>query len=389
MGALKYISWADTTGYASAAKAYVRALVDAGVELTWTPMLLGQKRYEVQSLTDWPCAKLGPVCNRAIDYDRVVIHTVPEYYPALLGQERQAGRRVFGYTVWELEQLPAHWPAILNQLDGVLVPCHWNVEVFRRSGVTVPIHVVPHLSQFEDLATADATAHAAVQARLPASTTPRFVFYTVGHWSNRKAQHLLLEAYWQAFDADDAVLLIVKTTPQDSTHRERHWRHAFRRRFPTTARTLARLMQRVAKPAAVALITDDALSDAQMLALHEQGDCFVSLTRTEGWGMGAFEAARLGKPVVITGYGGQLDFLDPGSSHLVNYRLVPVHEPSAPSYDAAQRWAEADVGHAATLLRQVYENHSAACERAAQQAHRITEQFGKAAVVKAFIKAIA
>ena len=41
-----------------------------------------------------------------------------------------------------------------------------------------------------------------------------------------------------------------------------------------------------------------------------------------GGGWGAFEAARLGKPVIMTGYGGQLDYLDAELSHLVDYTLV-------------------------------------------------------------------
>ena len=38
-------------------------------------------------------------------------------------------------------------------------------------------------------------------------------------------------------------------------------------------------------------------------AIHAIGDCYVSLTHGEGWGMGAFDAATLGKPVLITGWG--------------------------------------------------------------------------------------
>ena len=74
------------------------------------------------------------------------------------------------------------------------------------------------------------------------------------------------------------------------------------------------------------MIADEGLSDGEMLALHERGDCFVSLARTEGWGLGTFDAARLGKPVVTTDYGGQLDFLDPALAWLAPHSMVPVHE---------------------------------------------------------------
>jgi hypothetical protein len=116
LSGLKYISWADSTGYAVAGKSYVKALVDAGVNLTWVPMLPGKGGYEPQTVRAWSCAKLSSVCNRPLDYDTVLIHTVPEYYSYWIDSEKRKGCRVFGYTVWELERLPNHWPEILNRL---------------------------------------------------------------------------------------------------------------------------------------------------------------------------------------------------------------------------------------------------------------------------------
>lgn len=392
MRGLKYISWGDTTGYAIAAKAYASGLMDAKIELTWAPMLPGVDNYQLQQVSTWPDAKLNSVCNRPIDYDTVLIHTVPEYFPALIEQERKAGRRILGYTVWELEQLPTHWPAILNQLDAVLVPCQWNVEVFRRSGVSVPIHVVPHLSQFEDITHADADAHSALAARLPQAVDyrQRFVFYTIGYWSNRKAPYLALEAYCKAFDANDPVLMIVKTSRNDITRWQRHWRNRFRRSHPSPADSVARLLRRFPNPPPVAVIADESLSNEEMLALHEQGDCFVSLTRTEGWGLGAFEAARMGKPVVITGYGGQLDYLDPEFTHLIDYKLVPVYEPTwSASYKPSDLWAEPSVEQAAGQLRAILDDQQTARQRAGEQAARIVTDFSKDAVINALIKALA
>lgn len=391
MQGLKYISWGDSTGYAVAAKGYVRALADAGVDLTWTPMLTGENLYQAYAGQQWPCPKLAAVCNKVIEYDTVVIHTVPEYYPQWIEQERREGRRIFGYTVWELEMLPDHWPQILNQLDGVIVPCGWNREVFQRSGVTVPIHVVAHLSQFEGMQ-ATALDQTALHKRLgnEAALRDRFVFYSVGFWSNRKAPYLAVEAYLRAFDASDPVLMIIKTTAQDITRWHRHWRNAFRLRHPSPHKSVASLMAGFKHPAPVLVIADESLSDSEMLALHELGDCFVSLTRAEGWGLGAFEAARLGKPVVMTGYGGQLEFLDPELTRLVEYRMVPVHEPTwSASYRPSDQWAEPSVEQAAGCLREVFAQQTTSRERAKRQAEQIAMKFCVTTIVEAFRKALA
>lgn len=393
MRGLKYVSWGDTTGYAVAAKAYVRALMAQGVPLSWTPMLTGSGLYETYAGRDWPDEALASVCNRSIEYDTVLIHTVPEYYPAWIERERRVGRRVLGYTVWELARLPAHWPAILNQLDGVLLPCRWNVEVFRRAGVTVPLHVVPHLSQFEDTDAdaPDPRADAVWSARLrdAGASDDAFVFYAIGFWSNRKAMDRVLEAYLQAFDARDPVALVLKTSRNDITRWQRHWRHGFRQRHPSPADTVARRLRGLPNPPPCVVVADEGLSDADMLALHRRGDCFVSLARAEGWGLGLFEAARLGKPVVATGYGGQTDYLRPEGSRIVSHRLVPVHEPTwALSYQPCDQWAEPVLEEASQALREVFEAPGLARAAARKQGERIRREFSRAEVTQALLRAL-
>lgn len=391
MKSLKYMSWGDSTGYAVAAKAYLRALIDAGIPLTWSPMLAGSRRYEPYTGTRWPCPQLETICNRPIPHDTALIHTVPEYYLDWLQPERETGARVFGYTVWELERLPDHWPAILNRLDGVLVPCRWNADVFRNSGVTVPIHVVPHLSQFEGQPPASAQDRASLRQRLGSGLQleSRFVFYNIAYWSNRKSPYLALEAYLRAFTAEDEVLMIIKTSRNDITRSRRSWLNPLRRVHPTPHQTVKQMLARHPNPPPVIVIADEDLSDGEMQALHELGDCYVSLTRTEGWGLGAFEAARLGKPVVMTAYGGQLDYLDPVNSWHVGYRMVPVHEPTwSASYRADDEWAEPCVDEAAQYLREIFEYPDESRQRAAPLAELIRDRFSRAQVIRQLVDAL-
>ena len=233
---LRYVSWADNTGYATAGKAYVRALAARDVPITWTPMLPGRALYEVCSQTEWPDPILGAVCNKPIPYDTMLIHAVPEYFPEFVAEARADGKRIFGYTVWELEKLPAHWPAILNTLDGVVVPTQWNARIFRSSGVVVPIHVVPHLSQFDRQQEQPSDAErTAPPSRLRGLARDTFLIYSIGQWSHRKAPYLALKAYRRAFTREDPVVLVLKTSRIDVTQWRRTWRSGFRRRHPDPA----------------------------------------------------------------------------------------------------------------------------------------------------------
>lgn len=387
--ALKFISWADTTGYAVAAKAYLRALLAAGINVTWTPMLPGPDGYVV---SDSAPGDLGAHVNRSVEYDTVLIHTVPEYYPDWIGAERQRGNRVLGYTVWELDSLPTHWPAILNQLDGVIVPNAFNARVFSGSGVTVPIHVVPHLSQFEHHGDVTEADRSSLRRRIDGRrlTGNPYIFYTIGFWSHRKAPYLALEAYLSAFTSRDNVLMVLKTSRNDITRFERSWKSRFRLAHPSPHKSVARMLRRFRSPPPVVVIADESLSDGEMMALHELGDCFVSLARAEGWGLGAFEAARLGTPIVTTGWGGQLDYLDPAKTHLVDYTMVPVHEPTwSAGYKPSDRWAEPDVAQAASMLREIHADPEAARQRAAEQGRLVRGTYSEVATTNALLRALA
>lgn len=384
---VRYISWADTTGYAIAAKSYLRAFHRAGFPVTWSPMLPRKRGYRAATDFSTEDPELAALLRNDGQADTVVIHTVPEYYPARIEEARKSGQRVFGYTVWELERLPDHWPDILNRLDGVIVPCTWNVGVFKRSGVTVPVHVVPHLPQLGGVQPPTASVGPAIGGE--AAAPDRFVFYTIGYWSNRKAPDLVVKAFLRAFNAEDPVSLVIKTSRNDITRRYRHWRNLFCRRHPSPKDTLKGLTGGLEHPP-IEIIADETLSEAQMLALHRRGDCFVSLARTEGWGLGAFDAARLGKPVIMTGYGGQREFLDPEYAWLVDYRMVPVHEPTwSDNYRPTDLWAEPDLDQAVIFMRQVFENKDEATRRARSLADDIAVRFSEEAIMAAWTRALA
>jgi glycosyltransferase involved in cell wall biosynthesis len=128
-----------------------------------------------------------------------------------------------------------------------------------------------------------------------------------------------------------------------------------------TRRSFRRHCGRPRSGPAILLVADDRLPAADIDALHRRGDCYVSLSRSEGWGLGAFDAVAAARPVIMTGYGGQTDFLSPADAYLIDFQLVATSDPAnAASYGPAQHWAEPDPAHAAQLMRQVYEHREEA-----------------------------
>jgi glycosyltransferase involved in cell wall biosynthesis len=94
-------------------------------------------------------------------------------------------------------------------------------------------------------------------------------------------------------------------------------------------------------------------TDAQMLGLAERSACSLSLTSSEGWGLGAFDAASLGTPVIITGFGGQVDYLGDDYPGLLPYRRVPTAHRNRRLFEVGTEWAYAELDAAVDLLRSV------------------------------------
>ena len=98
-------------------------------------------------------------------------------------------------------------------------------------------------------------------------------------------------------------------------------------------------------------------------------DCYVSLHRSEGFGLTMGEAMALGKPVIATAYSGNLDFMSEDTAYLVGWSEGTVPAGCSP-YPQGAKWAEPDLHAAARLMRHVHENPDEAKEvgRRAQQA---------------------
>ena len=105
--------------------------------------------------------------------------------------------------------------------------------------------------------------------------------------------------------------------------------------------------------------------------------------------MGAFDAAAHANPVIMTGYGGQCEFLPEQLAYLVDYHLAPVrNRVRRRSYSPDQNWAEPDLDHASRLLRQVFEDREEARRRGSVLGRRLRASFDAEVVARRFLNAI-
>ena len=105
--------------------------------------------------------------------------------------------------------------------------------------------------------------------------------------------------------------------------------------------------------------------------------------------MGAFEAAGLGNPVLVTGWGGALDYLHGLPDSLVDYHVVPAVDAQEFGESTAQQyWAEVDHDDAIERMRAFYSNPTIAKRLAQDYSAVLQEEFSSSRIGQNLIMAI-
>ena len=269
-----------------------------------------------------------------------------------MGQELFDGRYTIGLWAWELEDLPPSMHPAFHYVDEV-----WAVSEFTRRAIAKisprPVFAFPHAV----IPPVAADGFDLAELGIP---NDRFVFlfsFDLLSVFERKNPLGLIDAFETAFEPEEGPLLVLKV--MGGEHR---------------AVDLERLKMRVASRPDVVII-DRSLPQAQNAALTKRSNCYVSLHRSEGFGLSMSEAMALGKPVIATAYSGNLDFMDEENSFLVPFTPTEVPKGCEP-YPSGARWADPMTGEAARLMRLVYENPDLAAAKGRRARESILADHG-------------
>lgn len=297
-----------------------------------------------------------PVADRRVN----VIWLNAEYllgFAALVSPAFFEGRYNVGGWVWETERLPEEMAANSAMLDEIWVPSDF-VRGAVEPYVEVPVHTFPY-----PVVPPAIDRHFSL-ARLGIPEGFFFLFsFDFNSAFERKNPLGVLEAFSRAFAPGEGPALVLKSVNGDQRPIEHE-----------------RLLAAVAGRPDV-LVVDAYLSASERGALLNACGCYVSLHRSEGFGLGMAEAMALGRPVVATAYSGNLQFMDESTALLVPAGRITIGE-HAPPYDPAGFWAEPDLDAAAAAMRSVLEDPAAAAGRAERARVRILAEHGRARAVR-------
>jgi glycosyltransferase involved in cell wall biosynthesis/2-polyprenyl-3-methyl-5-hydroxy-6-metoxy-1,4-benzoquinol methylase len=271
------------------------------------------------------------------------------------GEKYFAGRYNIGYWAWELADFPREWETSFKYFQEVWVPSNFTMDAIARVS-PIPVVRMPHC-------VVPAVAKTKAETNRFELARGKFVFlfmFDFHSFTERKNPPAVVRAFKKAFSRRDDALLVLKCSHAESAPAE-----------------LAHL-KRMAENANIRFL-DAVLDRSEVDALMSRCDCYVSLHRSEGFGLTLAEAMNLGKPVIGTAYSGNMDFMTPANSYLVRYKLIELDRDHGP-YRKGCVWADADIDHAAELMRAVYENPDEAREIGRKGQHDVRRDFSPQAV---------
>jgi len=327
----------SNAGLGVSARSFMRTLMERGHPVAMFDIDIGLHR----SASALPAGVHRATRPEELPHRINLICLAMQNLPALLWRRHPTllESRFFNAPIvfWELPAIPRLWVDALRLCDA-MVSCSPCVQMaLQRHLPNMPNVYAEHplfLPKFERASRKD--------LGLSDSAVVFGASFDLGGDPARKNPGAIVRAFQMAFPGAEDVGLLIKANGslgKESGH------PAF-----SEIREAASRDSRIRFLAAT-------LPYEEVLGLYASCDAYVSLHRGEGFGLGLIEAMALGKPVIATAYSGNMAFMTVANSFPIRYRLIPTAscywQYSRAFVGRGAYWAEADVRHAAEVLRRL------------------------------------
>lgn len=236
------------------------------------------------------------------------------------------------YWAWELAEVPDVYCKNLEMFQEF-----WTLSAFCTNALekktTVPVLTVPLYANPDRSVIEEGRKYFNINK-------DAFMFmlaYDCNSFVSRKNPQAAVQAFLKAF------------SPQD-----RHVGLVLKLAYPEKYKEHIEELQEILKPYSNIYCIDKYLSDDEMRTLIQVSDAYVTLHRSEGFGLVPMEAMALGTPVISTAWSGNMEYMTPMNTALVGYNMVPVAgEYVASTPGDGLVWADPDVDEAAEHMRRM------------------------------------
>lgn len=177
------------------------------------------------------------------------------------------------YSMLESTKIPQTWVKILNnKFDAVAVPDSFLIEVYKNCGVKIPIFVLPLALNLDPF----------LNTPLKQKQNEVFVFGTSASFSPGKNHETLLDAFIAKFGNNPKVKLLIH-----GRWGEQHIIDSLHSKIKKANISNVEIIQKIFTP-------------DEYLSFFKQLDCYVLVSKGEGFSVTPREALALGLPCVIS-----------------------------------------------------------------------------------------
>tara|TARA_R100000008_G_scaffold83924_2_gene70097 strand:- start:2504 stop:4567 length:2064 start_codon:yes stop_codon:yes gene_type:complete len=367
----------DSTGYAVAARGYLKAL-DTYLQKhpgafnlkVYTPVIAESNRLsedELQLLSKYEFHNDDDISDMLMKDYLFLWHMPPplttftdeRFRPSpgcsasLMKLHKNSTQNV-NLTVWETDAVPQEWQRDYEYLkpDRIIVPCQWNKSVFENSVPNIPCDVVQHVIEPVIIPTDSKgiPINSGIKPiNLPVNLADKFVVLTISQWTKRKGFDNLIKSFTAEFGNNEDAVLIIKTYggpegDKESIARDvKMLRHSLLMDGPLNS------------PPSVnnILLIPGFIAIEKIRWLYQQASIFALFSRGEGFGLPIAEAIMSKKPVMVSAEGGHVDYINPENAFFVNghwdtctYSMTP--------YGCDGQWFECHINSGREQLRKAY-----------------------------------
>ena len=284
------------------------------------------------------------------------------------------------------------WVKGANNMDLLLVSSAHSAESFRRSRFDIKDDKSDKIKEsiklntkmeilFEgaDLSkyfpTKTSTSLSDIEKTLD-SIPENFCFLTTGHWmqgafgEDRKNMGYTIKSFLETFkNKKDAPALVMKSHSATTSIMDRE---RMLDKIDDVRSTVKGKLPNI-------YLIHGEVSDESMNLLynHNKIKAFVSLPKGEGFGRPFLEFSLVNKPIIASGWSGQVDFLDREFVRYVTGEIKPVHKSALVENTIIQQaeWFTPDAIDTGKAYKEVFKDYSKWLIKAKRQGHKSRTKF--------------
>ena len=197
-----------------------------------------------------------------------------------LREIKKIARKVICMTICETETVHPLYGELFKLFDHIVVSSEFCKKVFSRQFPDKTFEVIRLYEEVPYL-------------KLSNSNKDNYTFYHIGNILDQRKQTPTIIKAFRELDLPGARLVLKATCKSNVECRE---------------------------PGVI--VINGLLPQDQLDRIHDSCDCYVSFSHSEGVGMGAVEAALRDKPVILTEYGGAVEYVS--TPYTIKCGRVPV-----------------------------------------------------------------